>query len=71
MIKFSKKSLPTKRDLQKYKELLPCFETMQWLSFMVSLNLTINQDMSNPKVQYKLKNSGKLRISFEKKYIHS
>ena len=41
--------------IDKYNELLPCFETMQWLSFMISLNLTINQDFSNPKVKYKLK----------------
>lgn len=66
MIKFSKKSLPTKRDLQKFKELLPCFETMQWLSFMLSLNLAINQDMSSPKVEYKLKKSGKLKLKLEK-----
>ena len=66
MIKYSKKSLPCKRDLEKYKELLPCFETMQWLSFMISLNLTINQDFSSPKVEYKLKKSGKLKVKFEK-----
>ena len=64
MIKFSKKSLPTKRDLEAYTELLPCFETMQWLSFMISLNLMINQDMSNPKVCYKLKDN-KLKICLE------
>ncbi len=66
IIKFSKKSLPLRRDLHKYNELLPCFETMKWLSFMMSLNLTINQDMSNPKVLYKLKNNKKLKIFFEK-----
>ncbi len=66
MIKYSKKSLPTKRELHKFKELLPCFETMQWLSFMISLNFTVNRDMSNPKVEYKLKKSGKLKIFFDK-----
>ncbi len=65
IIKFSKKSLPMKRDLDRYNELLPCFETMQWLSFMISLNLTINQDFSNPKVKYKLKDN-KLKICLEK-----
>ncbi len=65
IIKFSKKSLPQKRDLDKYKELLPCFENMEWLSFMISLNLLINQDMSNPKVKYKLKDN-KLKICLEK-----
>lgn len=54
IIKFSKKSLPTRKDMEIYKDLLPSFETMQWLSFMISLNLTINQDFSKPKVQYLL-----------------
>lgn len=57
ILKFSKKSLPHKSDLHQYKDLLPCFETIQWLSFMISLNLTINQDFSNPTVSYKLKES--------------
>jgi len=65
IIKFSKKSLPQERDLHKYNELLPCFETMQWLSFMISLNLTINQDLSNPKVKYKLKND-RLKICLDR-----
>ena len=64
MIKFSKKSLPSKRDLEKYNILLPDFETMEWLSFMISLNLMINQDMSNPKVTYKLKEN-KLKVCLE------
>lgn len=61
ILKFSKKSLPYKKDLHEYQELLPCFETMQWLSFMISLNLTVNQDLSMPQVQYSLKNS-KLKV---------
>ncbi|RXK07163.1 Ppx/GppA phosphatase family protein [Halarcobacter bivalviorum] len=65
IIKFSKKRLPKEAELEKYSTLLPNLETMHWLSFMISLNLTINQDMSSPKVTYKLKNS-KLRIAFEK-----
>lgn len=53
-LKFSKKSLPTKKDLNEYNELLPSLETMQWLSFMISVNLTLNQDLSKPKVEYRL-----------------
>lgn len=64
IIKFSKKSLPQSSDLEKYKDLLPSLETMEWLSFMISLNLTINQDFSNPKVEYILKDN-KLKINFE------
>ena len=56
-IKFSKKSLPTKYDLIKYKELLPSLETMQWMSFMISLNLSINLDFSRPNANYELKDN--------------
>jgi len=66
IIKYSKKSLPKESDLKAYSKLLPCYETMQWLSFMISLNLTINQDMSSPKVAYELKNESKLKVFFEK-----
>ncbi len=65
MIKFSKKRLPKKKDLEQYSSLLPNIETMQWLSFMISLNLTINQDMSKPKVDFILKDN-KLKINLEK-----
>ncbi len=65
IIKFSKKSLPQIEDLEQYAKLLPELEVMQWLSFMISLNLTINQDYSMPKVEYKLKNK-KLKICLVK-----
>jgi exopolyphosphatase / guanosine-5'-triphosphate,3'-diphosphate pyrophosphatase len=53
-IKFSKKSLPSKNDILKYEDLLPSLEVMQWMSFMISLNIAINQDLSRPKVEYVL-----------------
>ena len=37
---------------------------MQFLSFMISLNLTLNQDLSCPKIEYKLKDN-KLKIKLE------
>jgi len=52
IIKFSKKSLPSKKDIQEYEELLPKLEIMRWLSFMVSLNISVNQDLSRPKINY-------------------
>ncbi|XPV69589.1 MAG: Ppx/GppA family phosphatase [Halarcobacter sp.] len=61
IIKFSKKSLPEQEDLMQYGKLLPSLEAMQWLSFMISINLTINQDFSMPNVEYKIKNN-KLKI---------
>jgi exopolyphosphatase / guanosine-5'-triphosphate,3'-diphosphate pyrophosphatase len=56
-IKFSKKSLPSKSDISKYQDLLPSLEIMQWMSFMISLNIAINQDLSRPKVEYVLNNN--------------
>ncbi|WP_152056919.1 Ppx/GppA phosphatase family protein [Aliarcobacter butzleri] len=55
-IKFSKKSLPLQEDILKHKELLPSLEVVQWMSFMISLNIAINQDFSRPKVEYVLEN---------------
>ena len=53
-IKFSKKSLPSRSEISQYEELLPSLRVMQWMSFMISLNLAVNQDFSRPKVEYKL-----------------
>ena len=52
IIKFSKKSLPSKKDITEYEELLPKLEVMQWLSFMISLNILVNHDLSRPEVEY-------------------
>lgn len=56
-IKFSKKALPTRNDILKYEDLLPSLGVMQWMSFMISLNIAINQDLSRPKVEYELQNN--------------
>ena len=64
LIKFSKKSLIKEKDMYEFEELLPSLETMKYLSFMISLNLTINQDFSCPKVEYKTKDN-KLKLEFE------
>ena len=54
IIKFSKKSLPKEKNLGIYEDLLPCINTMKWLSFMISLNLATNEDFSRPKITYDL-----------------
>lgn len=54
IIKFSKKSLPSKKDILIYEELLPDIEVMRWLSFMISLNILTNLDLSRPKINYTL-----------------
>ena len=56
-IKYSKKSLPSKKDLLEFEDLLPKLEVMQWMSFMISLNLVVNFDLSRPKAKYNLENN--------------
>lgn len=57
IIKFSKKTLPKYKDIMAFEELLPSLEELQWLSFMMSLNLCLNQDYSREKYDYILKNN--------------
>ena len=68
-IKFSKKSLPTRNDILKYEELLPSLEVMEWMSFMISLNIAINQDLSRPKVEYILENNTLLISLLNKSFL--
>ena len=68
-IKFSKKSLPTRNDILKYEELLPSLEVMQWMSFMISLNIAINQDLSRPKVEYIVENNTLLISLLNKSFL--
>ena len=68
-IKFSKKSLPTRNDILKYEKLLPSLEVMQWMSFMISLNIAINQDLSRPKVEYILENNTLLISLLNKSFL--
>lgn len=57
IIKFSKKSTPSKKDIAHFKELLPSLEIVQWLSFMMSLNLRLNVDLSNQNFTYDLEDT--------------
>ena len=52
--KFSKKSLPKQADIKEYKQLLPDIQTIQWLNFMMTLNLVLNQEFSREKFEFEL-----------------
>ncbi len=54
MIKFSTNDLPDGDDLYEYKELLPDTWIVQWLSFMLSLNVALNSDYGRRKYYYTL-----------------
>lgn len=50
--KFTKKSLPKEADIEEYKELLPDLETVKWLNFMMTINITLNIEFSRCKFEY-------------------
>lgn len=64
IIKFARKSLPKKKDLEEYAALLPDLNTMQWLCFMMSLNLVLHHDHARVNIEYKLKEN-KLKLQYQ------
>ena len=69
IIKFSKKSLPKQKDIETFEDLLPPIEIVQWLSFMITLNLSLNQDFSMVKYSYELEDDTLLIDADEIPYI--
>ena len=69
LIKFSKKSLPKSKDMELFSSLLPSFETVQWLSFMMTLNLGLNADFSKRKYKYLLRDKSLLISASDISYI--
>jgi exopolyphosphatase/guanosine-5'-triphosphate,3'-diphosphate pyrophosphatase len=65
--KFSKKSLPKEKDIEEFKELLPSLEVVQWINFMMTLNITLNSEFSCAKYEYSLEDNF-LNISTTKKH---
>jgi len=57
IIKYSKKDLPSKEELTQYEDLLPDVLTVQWLSFMNSLNKTLNLEFTKEKFEYIFENN--------------
>ncbi len=52
--KFSKKSLPKKKNIKKFKSLLPSIEIIRWLNFMMTLNISLNNEFTKTKYEYVL-----------------
>jgi exopolyphosphatase/guanosine-5'-triphosphate,3'-diphosphate pyrophosphatase len=65
--KFSKKSLPKEKDIEDFKKLLPNLEVVQWINFMMTLNITLNSEFSCAKYQYSLEDDF-LNITTTKKH---
>ncbi len=67
--KFTKKSLPTKKDIKNYKELLPDIKVVQWLNFMMTLNISLNSEFSKTLYSYILTDNHLVISSKDCKYI--
>jgi len=52
--KFTKKSLPKEEDIEEFEELLPNLKIVQWLNFMMTLNMALNSEFKKDKYIYKL-----------------
>ena len=57
LVRFHKKKLPSNSFLKVYKKLLPPFEIINWLSFILTLAEVLNKDFSCPKFEVSFENS--------------
>jgi len=55
--KFTKKNLPKRKDIEVYESLLPNIEIIQWLNFMMTLNISLNCEYTKTKYEYTLHNA--------------
>ena len=67
IIRYSKKELPTQTQIEQYKELLPTLKTIQWLSYIYSLNKILNSEFLRCQFNYTLED-GIFTISSPKKH---
>jgi len=64
--KYSGKALPKEEDINQFGTLLPCIDTIQWLNFMMTLNLTLNIEYGKVKYDFSLEENV-LKVSSEDK----
>ena len=69
LTKFTKKSLPNKKDIEQFKKLLPDIEIIQWLSFMMTLNISLNAEFNKTKYEYSLDDNILNIISNDNQYL--
>ena len=68
--RFTKKSLPKKKNIKRFQSLLPHIKVVRWLNFMMTLNISLNTEFSKSKYEYSL-DENKLMIdsTSSKQYI--
>ena len=67
--KFTKKSLPKKKNISKFKELLPNIQIVRWLNFMITLNISLNSEFSKIQFEYELNNNSLNIKSNQERYL--
>ena len=67
--KFTKKSLPKDDDIEQYKQLLPSIEIVQWLNYMMTLNISLNSEFTKTTYEYNLEDTNLEISSKDKQYL--
>ena len=67
--KFTKKSLPKKKNIEIFESLLPNIEIIRWLNFMLTLNISLNSEFSKNGYEYNLSENVLKIKSLKKQYI--
>jgi exopolyphosphatase/guanosine-5'-triphosphate,3'-diphosphate pyrophosphatase len=68
IIKYSRKPLPTEKNIKEFKELLPPIEVLQWLSYIHSLNKVLNGEFVMNKFEYSLNDNTTFTIQSNKNH---
>jgi len=55
--KYSGKALPKEEDVNQFNLLLPSLDTIQWLNFMMTLNIRLNTEYGKVKYDFNLENN--------------
>ncbi len=67
--KFTKRSLPKESDIVEFKNLLPDIKVIQWLNFMMTLNIVLNTEFSKDKFDFVLEDNTFLITSEQSLYL--
>lgn len=57
LIKYNSKKLPKHQDINNFQAVLPCGDTINWLSFMLSFANKLNIDLNQSKCEFEYKNN--------------
>jgi hypothetical protein len=69
IIKYSKKELPRENELKHLKNLLPDIKTLQWLSYIHSLNTILNSEYLRYPYMYEVSEKNFFITSDKEHYI--